>query len=318
MGEHFDAIRNELIKSEGINDVIRLGRDMIHGGDATGDNDWEGKPAKSNLWFNITHSDQHTLDFFKIKLVEGRNFTGSLADSTHFILNETAVREMGLKNPIGTRLRIRTVPGTIIGVVKDFNYASVRQKIEPIVFKFNPKNSRQLYIKTNENKTVDAIGAMEKIWKQYYNDMPFTYNFLDESYQKLYTSEQKQGTIFNFFAVITILISCLGLLGLCTYTAQVKTKEIGIRKVLGATVFHIIQMLNREFFILVIIANIIAIPLALYFANDWLQGFAFRTNLPISIFLFSGILTLFITALTVSFQSIKAAIINPANSLRDE
>ncbi|MNL53979.1 FtsX-like permease family protein [compost metagenome] len=148
--------------------------------------------------------------------------------------------------------------------------------------------------------------------------MPFTYNFLDESYQKLYTSEQKQGTIFNFFAVITILISCLGLLGLCTYTAQVKTKEIGIRKVLGATVFHIIQMLNREFFILVIIANIIAIPLALYFANDWLQGFAFRTNLPISIFLFSGILTLFITALTVSFQSIKAAIINPANSLRDE
>ncbi|MDH5827915.1 ABC transporter permease [Sphingobacterium faecium] len=318
MGQHFDAIKNELLKNEGISDVIRLGRDMVYGGDATGDNDWEGKPAKSNLWFNITHSDQHTLDFFKIKLLEGRNFTGSLADSTHFIINETAVREMGLKNPIGTRLRIRTVPGTIIGVVKDFNYASVRQKIEPIVFKFNPKDAWQLYIKTNENKTVAAIHVMEQVWKQYYNDMPFTYNFLDESYQKLYTTDQKQGTIFNFFAIITILISCLGLLGLCTYTAKVKTKEIGIRKVLGATVFNIIQMLNKEFFILVIIANIIAIPIALYFATNWLQEFAFRTTLPISVFFLSGILTLLITLLTVSFQSIKAAIVNPVNSLRDE
>lgn len=318
MGQHFDAIKNELLKNEGISDVIRLGRDMVYGGDATGDNDWEGKPAKSNLWFNITHSDQHTLDFFKIKLLEGRNFTGSLADSTHFIINETAVREMGLKNPIGTRLRIRTVPGTIIGVVKDFNYASVRQKIEPIVFKFNPKDAWQLYIKTNENKTVAAIHVMEQVWKQYYNDMPFTYNFLDESYQKLYTTDQKQGIIFNFFAIITILISCLGLLGLCTYTAKVKTKEIGIRKVLGATVFNIIQMLNKEFFILVIIANIIAIPIALYFATNWLQEFAFRTTLPISVFFLSGILTLLITLLTVSFQSIKAAIVNPVNSLRDE
>lgn len=160
--------------------------------------------------------------------------------------------------------------------------------------------------------------ALRQIWKSYYDDMPISYSFLDENYQQQYMSEQKQGTLFNFFAIIAILISCLGLLGLCTYTAQLKTKEIGIRKVLGATVFNIMQMLNKEFLLLIIIANIIAIPVALYFTSNWLDGFAFRTTVPITIFLGAGILTIMIALFTVSFQSIKAAIANPVKSLKDE
>lgn len=318
MAQHFDAVKSDLLKNKGVSDVIRLGRDMVYGGGSTGDNDWDGKPSNSNLWFSITHSDQYALDFFKIKLAQGKNFTGSMADSTHFLINETAVREMGLKDPIGARLRIRTVPGTIIGVVKDFNYASVRQKIEPMVFQFSPKDCQQLYIKTNPAGTESALHALRQIWKSYYDDMPISYSFLDESYQQQYMSEQKQGTLFNFFAIIAILISCLGLLGLCTYTAQLKTKEIGIRKVLGATVFNIMQMLNKEFLLLIIIANIIAIPVALYFTSNWLDGFAFRTTVPITIFLGAGILTIMIALFTVSFQSIKAAIANPVKSLKDE
>lgn len=318
MAQHFDAVKSDLLKNKGVSDVIRLGRDMVYGGGSTGDNDWDGKPSNSNLWFSITHSDQYALDFFKIKLAQGKNFTGSIADSTHFLINETAVREMGLKDPIGARLRIRTVPGTIIGVVKDFNYASVRQKIEPMVFQFSPKDCQQLYIKTNPAGTESALHALRQIWKSYYDDMPISYSFLDESYQQQYMSEQKQGTLFNFFAIIAILISCLGLLGLCTYTAQLKTKEIGIRKVLGATVFNIMQMLNKEFLLLIIIANIIAIPVALYFTSNWLDGFAFRTTVPITIFLGAGILTIMIALFTVSFQSIKAAIANPVKSLKDE
>ncbi|MCS4228308.1 ABC transporter permease [Sphingobacterium sp. BIGb0165] len=318
MAQHFDAVKSDLLKNKGVSDVIRLGRDMVYGGGSTGDNDWDGKPSNSNLWFSITHSDHYALDFFKIKLTQGKNFTGSIADSTHFLINETAVREMGLKNPIGARLRIRTVPGTIIGVVKDFNYASVRQKIEPMVFQFSPKDCQQLYIKTNPTGTESALHALQQIWKSYYDDMPISYSFLDESYQQQYMSEQKQGTLFNFFAIIAILISCLGLLGLCTYTAQLKTKEIGIRKVLGATVFNIMQMLNKEFLLLIIIANIIALPVALYFTSNWLDGFAFRTTVPITIFLGAGFLTIMIALFTVSFQSIKAAIANPVKSLKDE
>jgi len=318
MSKHFDAIKSELLKNKDINSVIRLGRDMVYGGGSTGDNDWDGKPSKSNLWFNITYSDQSTLDFFKIKLSEGRNFTGSTADSTHFIINETAVREMGLKDPIGTRLRIRTVPGTIIGVVKDFTYASVRQKIEPMVFQYSPKDCWRLYIKTTTSGTKSALNSLQQIWKSYYDDMPMDYSFLDESYQKQYMNEQKQGALFNFFAIIAIMISCLGLLGLCTYTAQVKTKEIGIRKVLGASVFNIIQLLNKEFLLLVILANVIAIPIAAYFCINWLNGFAFRATLPLTLFLYAGGITIAIALVTVSFQSIKAAYANPIKSLHDE
>jgi len=318
ISKHFDAVKSELLKNKDIDAVIRLGRDMVYGGGSTGDNDWDGKPSKSNLWFNITYSDQSALSFFQIKLTQGRNFTGSTADSTHFIINETAVREMGLKDPIGTRLRIRTVPGTIIGVVKDFNYASARQKIEPMVFQYSPKDCWQLYIKTTASGAKSALNSMQQIWKNYYDDMPMNYSFLDESYQKQYTNEQKQGTLFNFFALIAILISCLGLLGLCTYTAQVKTKEIGIRKVLGATVFNIIKLLNKEFLVLVILANVIAIPIALYFSINWLNGFAFRTTLPMTIFLYAGGITIAIALFTVSFQSIKAAYANPVKSLHDE
>ncbi|MGJ1235520.1 MULTISPECIES: ABC transporter permease [Sphingobacterium] len=318
MSKHFDAVKTELLKNKDIDDVIRLGRDMVYGGASTGDNDWEGKPSKSNLWFNMTYSDQSALNFFKIKLTQGRNFTGSIADSTHFILNETAVREMGLKDPIGTRLRIRTVPGTIIGVVKDFNYASARQKIEPMVFQYSPKDCWQLYIKTTTSGTKSALNSLQHIWKSYYDDMPMNYSFLDESYQKQYTNEQKQGSLFNFFALIAIVISCLGLLGLCTYTAQVRTKEIGIRKVLGATVFSIIQLLNKEFLLLVILANVIAIPIAVYFSINWLDGFAFRTTLPFTIFLYAAGITIAIALFTVSFQSIKAAYANPVKSLHDE
>lgn len=318
MSNHFDAVKSELLKNKDIDAVIRLGRDMIYGGGSTGDNDWDGKPSKSNLWFNITYSDQSALSFFQIKLTQGRNFTGSTADSTHFIINETAVREMGLKDPIGTRLRIRTVPGTIIGVVKDFNYASARQKIEPMVFQYSPKDCLQLYIKTTASGAKSALNSMQQIWKNYYDDMPMNYSFLDESYQKQYTNEQKQGTLFNFFALIAILISCLGLLGLCTYTAQVKTKEIGIRKVLGATVFNIIQLLNKEFLVLVILANVIAIPIALYCSINWLNGFAFRATLPMTIFLYAAGITISIALFTVSFQSIKAAYANPVKSLHDE
>ncbi|MDB5060883.1 MAG: hypothetical protein JWP67_726, partial [Mucilaginibacter sp.] len=205
MQKHFDVVKSELLKNPGVVAVTRAGRNIIIGGSSTGDNDWDGKPANSNMWFNQIHADKDLISFFKMKITQGDNFKGSIADSSHFLINETAVKEMGLKDPVGKRLRIQTINGTIIGVVKDFHFTTIHKKIEPAVFQYNPKYCWRIYIKTTGRYAQKAIAATQVVWKQYNNDIPFNYAFLDESYNKLYTTEQKQGSLFNLFSAITII-----------------------------------------------------------------------------------------------------------------
>nr|WP_067058660.1 ABC transporter permease [Mucilaginibacter sp. L294] len=319
MQKHFDVVRNELLKTPGILAVTRAGRNIITDGSSTGDNDWDGKPANSNMWFNQIYADKDMIPFFKMKVTEGANFTGTVADSSHFLINETAANEMGLKAPIvGKRLRVQTIQGTIIGVVKDFNFTTVHKKIEPAVFQYNPDNCWRVYIKTTGRDAQKAIAATQAQWKQYNNDVPFNYAFLDESYTKLYTTEQKQGSLFNLFSAIAIIISCLGLFGLATYSAQVKTREIGIRKVLGASVAKIIALLATEFMVLIVVALIIAMPVAWFAMNSWLQDYAYKINIGWVVFLFAGGGATLIALATISIQSIKAALANPVKSLRSE
>jgi putative ABC transport system permease protein len=319
MRKHFDVVRNELLKTPGILAVTRAGRDIITDGSSTGDNDWDGKPANSNMWFNQVAADKDMIPFFKMKIIEGANFSGAVADSSHFLINETAVKEMGLKAPIvGKRLRIQTIQGTIIGVVKDFNFTTVRKKIEPAVFEYNPNDCWRVYVKTTGRDTKQAIAATQAQWKQYNNDIPFNYSFLDDSYNKLYATDQKQGVLFNLFSAIAIIISCLGLFGLATYSAQVKTREIGIRKVLGASVLKIIGLLATEFMVLIIAAIIIAMPVAWFAMNSWLQDYAYKINIGWLVFTFAGGGATLIALATISFQSIKAAMANPVKSLRSE
>ncbi|MBZ4191475.1 ABC transporter permease [Niabella beijingensis] len=318
MQNHAGAVKNELLKNKAIVAVAGVGRDMVNGGSATGDNDWDGKPAKSNTWFSQVFADETTIGFFKMKLAEGKNFSGAVADSTHFLINETAMREMGLKDPIGKRLRIQTVNGTIIGVVKDFHFSSVHDKIEPAVFQFKPENCWRLYVKTTGADAAKAIAAAQAVWKQYSNDIPFRYEFLDDSYNKLYLKEQRQELIFSLFAAVAVFISCLGLLGLAAYTAQVKTKEIGIRKVLGAGAVRIVRLLATEFVLLVLIANVIAIPVALYVMTGWLNGFAYRTAITPGVFIYAGVCAVLVAMVTISYHAFRAAVSNPVNSLRTE
>ncbi|QHS57298.1 FtsX-like permease family protein [Mucilaginibacter sp. 14171R-50] len=318
MQKHFDVVQAELLKSPAVLDVTRAGRNIITGGSSTGDNDWDGKPLNSNMWFNQIYADKHLIPFFKMKIIEGANFEGVVADSAHFIINETAVKEMGLKNPIGKRLRIQTTNGTIIGVVKDFHFTTIHKKIEPAVFQYSPDDCWRVYIKTTGRDAQKAIAALQVLWKRYNNDVPVNYAFLDEAYNKLYTTEQKQGALFNLFATIAIVISCLGLFGLATYSAQVKTREIGIRKVLGASVARIISLLAAEFMVLIIIAIVIAIPVAWFAMDNWLQDFAYKVNIGWAVFLFAGGGATLIALATISIQSVKAALANPVKSLRSE
>ncbi|HEY1871582.1 MAG TPA: FtsX-like permease family protein, partial [Chitinophagaceae bacterium] len=250
-------------------------------------------------------------------LVAGNNFSGSKADSAHFILNETAVKQAGIKDPIGKSFTLWQTKGTIIGVVKDFNYALLKQSVEPAIFSYRSANWI-MYVKTTGKDASKAIAAAQKVWKEYSSDFPFSYSFLDDDFNKMYQSDQRAGILFNVFATVAIIISCLGLFGLATYTAQVKTKEIGIRKVLGASVASIINLLAKEFIVLVLIAFVIATPIAWIAMNKWLQNYAYRIHINWWVFFVTGLIAVLIALFTVSFQAIKAAIANPVESLRTE
>src|SRR6185312_2331180 len=208
--------------------------------------------------------------------------------------------------------------GKIIGVVKDFNFASMKQKIEPFIFTYRPDNNWMMFVKTTGRGTAQAINTVTNSWKKYNAGFPFEYHFLDDEFDKLYRSDERAGTLLEVFAVIAIFISCLGLLGLATYTAQVKVKEIGIRKVLGASVFNITTMLSKDFLALVLLSLIIASPIAWYAMTKWLQDYQYRISIQWWMFLLAGVSAILIAFVTISFQAIKAALANPVKSLRSE
>ena len=315
--DHLDAARDELLKQPGVLGVSTSNNDVIGVGGTTGDTDWEGKESGRTFLIHPNGIDKNFIPLLKMQMAAGNNFTGSKSDSAHVILNETAVRQAGIKDPIGKTFTLWQTRGTIIGVVKDFNYVSLKYAIEPTVFYYGPENWL-MYIKTTGKDAPKAIAAAQKIWKTYVPDFPFEYSFLDDEFDKIYHAEQRTGVLFNVFSIVAIVISCLGLFGLSTYSAQVKTKEIGIRKVLGASVNSIANLLAKEFIVLVLFALLIATPIAWWLMNKWLQNYAYRINISWWIFLATALLAIVIALITVSFQAIKAALANPVKSLRTE
>lgn len=315
---HYDAVKAELLKQPGISAVTRSNQNIVRFGGFTGSADWDGKSPKQNLIMHEISVDKDFISFFKMKLLKGTTFKGTPVDTAHFILNEAAISETGIKDPIGKRFSMHGIRGTIIGVVKDFHYASMREKITPAAFYYHPQYFRTIYVKTTGKNVSGAIAAAEKQFKQYNGLYPFGYAFLDEVFDNLYRGEQREATLFDYFSGITIFISCLGLLGLATYTAQVRTREIGVRKVLGATVSGITTMLSMDFLKLVFIAIVIATPLAWYAMNKWLQDFAYRIHIQWWVFAIAGLLAVLIAFATISYQAIKAALMNPVKSLRSE
>ncbi|GAB3336174.1 ABC transporter permease [Larkinella ripae] len=318
MAPHFDAVKADLLQQPGVVGVARGNNNIVELGSQTGSNSWDGKEPGETMMIRPMAVDEEFVPFFKMTMQQGANFTGGVADSLHFILNETAVKAARIKDPIGKRFKLWDREGTIVGVVKDFHFATMKQKIEPSVLYYEPRHAGRIYIKTTGKDAPEAIAAAERLWKRYNPDYPFNYAFLDQTFDNLYKGEQRTGTLFTVFATIAILISCLGLFGLVAYTAQVRTREIGVRKVLGASVLGIIQLLAKDFVKLVLIAIVIAVPVAWYAMDQWLAGFAYRIAVQWWMFAGAGLLALTIALLTVSFQSIKAAVVNPVKSLRSE
>jgi putative ABC transport system permease protein len=278
--------------------------------------------------------DDDFSDFIGFELKEGRFFARESNDSLNVILNETAVRTMGLADPLGRKLiqsdedkdgAITKRYYTIIGIVKDFHFQSLRDEITPLVI-FNKENfgrrlgvaSRYVAIKLKPNQFKEAISKIESKWKEFVPGQPFKYEFLDDNLNHSYAEEQRSGEIFAVFSSLAIIIACVGLFGLSAYTASLRTKEIGIRKVLGSSVGGVVILLSKDFTRLVLVAFILAVPLSWWMMDTWLKGFAYRVNLGINSFIIAGVLALGIAWLTVSYQSIKAAIVNPVKSLKSE
>lgn len=318
MTSRIETIRTELEKHPGIEHVTAASQRIWQLANATGDTDWEGKDPQTAFMIKPLNVLENFKDALGLELVEGRWFSGDRADSASYILNETAVSAAGIEDPIGKSFTLWETKGTIIGVVRDFHHTSVHQKIEPTVF-IHWRNWHNLaYVKVNGHDTQGAIEATEKLWKQYNPKFPFNYTFLDADYDSMYRNEQRTGKVFAGFSIVAIIISCLGLFGLAAFTASQRTKEIGVRKVLGATVNQIVMLLSKDFLRLVVIAFVISVPLAWLGMQTWLQGFAYKVSMDWTVFALAGGMALVIAFITMSFQTLRAGTHNPVDALRNE
>ena len=317
--QQLETVKQELLRQPGIQSVAASSQNPLSVSHSTSDPKWNGKDPESQIVFHIINADFDFVETMKMKVVHGRAFSEAVAtDSSNYVVNEQMAHVMGIDNPIGETLKFWGDEGEIIGVVEDFHFRSIHTSIEPLIIRIDPASFNKLYIRTRAGQTAEALANLEKVFKKFNPNYPLTYRFMDEDFERMYRREKMLGQLTTTFAVLAIFISCLGLFGLASFTAEQRTKEIGIRKILGASVTNLILLLSREFIKLVVIAFIFATPLAYYFMTMWLNAFAYRINIGLEVFVFAGGASFIIAWLTVSYQALKVASANPVDALRNE
>ena len=316
----YDLFKTQALRLPGIKQISRITQSPTQIENGTGGVQWEGKEPTSDVQFTQSGVGYDFVKTMHLQLAQGRDFSKDFAtDSVGYLLNESATKIVGYKEPVGKPLTFWGKPGTIIGVLKDFHFNSLHTPINPLILRLGENlDWGSALVRTAPGKTKEALSGLEKICKSLNPKFPFTYQFSDEEYAKLYSSEQVVTRLANYFAFLAIFISCLGLLGLVIFSAEQRTKEFGIRKVLGARPATLFGLLSKEFLLLVLIAMVIASPLAWIAMNNWLQNYVYRISISWWMFAIAGLAALLIALLTVSFQAVKAAIANPVKSLRTE
>ncbi|MEO6631434.1 MAG: FtsX-like permease family protein, partial [Mucilaginibacter sp.] len=316
----YKVFKDEAMKMPGVQQITRITNAPTNFGSTTGGVNWEGKDPNLNIEFTQVSAGYDLVKTMKLELAAGREFSKDFAtDSLGYIINESALKRINYANPIGRPLTMWGKKGKIIGILKDFHFNSLHDPIQPLIIRFGEQEQfGTALLRTKPGQTKQALASTEKLCKELNPSFQFTYNFADAEYQKQYQNEQVVGNLSNAFAFLAIFISCLGLLGLAMFTAEQRIKEIGIRKVLGASVGSLFTLLSKEFLILVLIALCIATPLAWLAMDKWLQGYSYRTTVDWWVFVLAGLAAIMIALITVSFQSFKAALMNPVKSLRSE
>ncbi len=319
-----DVMRNQFMASGGVVNMSTTSSPTTSVWSNQGGYSWDGKPEgfQDNFaYMRVSHEFVETLG---LKLIDGRGFSRAFAtDSNAVVLNETAVKYMGLKDPIGKYMKFSDGEGDpikIIGIVKDMIVQSPYGKVKQAMYVFDKVESASFYnLRLNPEKSVsESLALVEKTYKANFPNLPFDYQFIDQVYARKFSSQERVASLAKVFTILAIFISCLGLFGLASFVAEQRTKEIGIRKILGASVSHLWVLLSKDFITLVIIALLIASPAAYYIMSQWLQKFTYRIDISWNIFLIAGIGALAITFITVSIQAVKTVTANPANSLRTE
>jgi hypothetical protein len=316
----YESMKNEWLKNPNILNVTTSFSKPSRIGMFDGNWEWEGKPPDTKVEINKTWVGYDFLDTFKIELPDGRfyskKFSGDVSNS--IVINEQLAKIIGPGSPVGKQFWRGDDKKTIIGVIKEFHYLPLHKKIGPMMLHLRPGYFRYIFIRVAPGNFSNTLGYLENVFKRINPGSPFEFSFLDEEYDKMYRNEERMGKIFNYFALLAIFISCLGLFGLASFTAEQRTKEIGIRKVLGSSVKGIVLLLSKDFAGWVLAANLVAWPIAYYVMKSWLQGFAYKTGFGIWIFVLSGAIALTVALVTVSYQAIKTAMKNPVNALKYE
>jgi len=320
LSEKFPEFKDELLKIPGIESVTRSSNILTNIGLVASGLDWEGRAEDDSPIFSFEGIDYDYFKTCKMEFVAGRGYSREFAnDEENYILNETAIDRIGYKeNPIGKSFAMWGRKGKIIGVVKDFNFQSLSKEIDPLILTYFPDYFSYIQIRIDTENISQLVTDLEKTWISFVSQFPFEYKFMDEDFDRLYEFENNMGSLFKVFTVLAVFISCLGLFGLAMFVVERRTKEIGVRKVMGASAGGLIMLLVKDFIKWVLLANIIAWPLAWLAMDKWLQNYAYKTQMSMIPFISAGIVALLISIVTVFFHTYKAANSNPVKALKYE
>jgi putative ABC transport system permease protein len=315
--KQYDAFKQTLMKSTNILGVTTssdLPTETTHYTRVSG---WEGSASKDAMLMNFFSVDEDYLKTFGIKMAEGRFFSESFSSDAAggFVVNQTAVKSMGMRNPIGKRFSLFGKTGRIIGVMKDFHFRSLHKQIEPLIFWISPNWDRYIFVRLSSERIAEKIDYVKAVHQKINPGYPFDFKFLDSDINQLYKSEIRTKQILQVFAGFALFISCIGLFGLASFITWQRSKEVGIRKVLGASISNMVMLLSRDFMKWILLSNLIGWPVAFEIMNQWLQKFAYRVDISIWVFLLPGVLSFFITFLTISFFIFRTALVNPVHCL---
>jgi ABC-type antimicrobial peptide transport system permease subunit len=319
LGPGMEAFLSELKRLPGVVNAAGLSGNFLGDNSFTIGVEWPGKSAGETIRFANLSGTADLTETLGIEIKEGRALlASSVADSSGLVFNEAAIAAMQLKNPIGQTVQLWGKPHQIVGVAKDFHIKSLREAVEPAFIRLASDRVTEMLVQLEAGKERETLASMKQFYNTFNPGYAFDYSFLDDDFQKQYIAENRVSALSRYFAGLAILLSCLGLFGLATFTAEQRTKEIGVRKVLGASVGSVVALLSKDFLKLVLLAIVIASPVAYYFMDQWLSDFAYRVELKGWVFVAAASAAVILAFLTIGFQSLRAALMDPVDSLRSE
>lgn len=318
LGERWETVKEEVNKLSNVTAVSVASGNPLVSNRSTSSTNWEGKDPNVDYEINIMLTDKSFVETTEVEVIRGRDFSDDLADSTSFLINEVAAELMGFDDPIGKRVSFWGIDGRVIGVIRNYHMQDMYESISPLIISCIAPARSDVALVRVDGKPAEVLEQTEQILTSLSSSYEFDYNFVGQAYAENYNTEFLISNLVKIFVVISIFLSCLGLFGLSAFTAEQRSKEIGVRKVHGASVKHLVLLLSKDYSILMIFSFILAIPFGYYYAQQWLEGFEFRTSVGVGLFIVAGLITFMVGAITVSFKSYQAARVNPVKTLKDE